>query len=98
MTPNTLERAGIPPKHLMAYMLIGYDPLETWTRIWHRFNRMVERGIDPYPMVYDRRRADLLCFQRWVITGLYRHVPWPEYQRETKSAASVDAWHAALAV
>ena len=89
---DTLERAGIPPKHLMAYMLIGYDVAETWDRIWHRFNRMVERGIQPYPMVYDRKRADLLCFQRWVVTGLYRIVPWGEYRRETKSDSSVSAW------
>jgi hypothetical protein len=86
---DTLERAGIPPKHLMAYMLIGFDKTETWERIWHRFNRMVERGIEPYPMVYDRTRTDLLAFQRWVITGLYRIVPWREYKRETKSAESV---------
>lgn len=90
-----LERAGIPPKHLMAYMLIGYDIAETWERIWHRFNRMVDCGIEPYPMVYDRKRADLLCFQRWVITGLYRIVPWPEYKRETKTQASVAGWQAA---
>lgn len=92
---DTLERAGIPPKHLMAYMLIGFEKAETWARIWHRFNRMVERGIEPYPMVYDRKRADLLCFQRWAITGLYRVVPWNEYRRETKSADSVTAWAAA---
>ena len=89
---DTLERAGIPSKHLMAYMLIGFDSAETWKRIWHRFNRMVERGIDPYPMVYNRTRADLLCFQRWVITGLYRFVPWNEYERSTKSADSVAAY------
>lgn len=89
---DTLERAGIPPKHLMAYMLIGYDKTETWDRIWHRFNRMVEREIDPYPMVFDRSRADLLCFQRWVIAGLYRFVPWPEYRRETKSKESEEAF------
>jgi hypothetical protein len=89
---NTLERAGIPPKHLMAYMLIGYDPLETWARIWHRFNLMVERGIQPYPMVFNRKRVDLICFQRWVVTGLYRIVPWPDYNRSTKSAESVDAY------
>lgn len=92
---ETLERGGIPTKHLMAYMLIGYDILETWPRIWHRFNRMVECGIRPYPMVYNRKRADLLCFQRWVITGLYRIVPWNEYQRETKSPESVTAWESA---
>lgn len=94
---DRLERAGIPPKQLMAYMLIGYDPAETWARIWHRFNAMVARGIEPYPMVYNRARADLLCFQRWVITGLYRIVPWPEYKRSTKTAESVQAWLMAAA-
>ncbi len=89
---DRLEAAGIPPKHLMAYMLIGYDPRETWARIWHRFNRMVERNILPYPMVFDRTRTDLLCFQRWVITGLYRTVPWTEYRRATKSADSTEAY------
>lgn len=89
---DTLERAGVPARHLMAYMLIGYDPKETWDAIWHRFTLMHGRGIKPYPMVYDRSRADLLCFQRWVITGLYRIIPWGEYERETKSAESVDAW------
>lgn len=92
---DTLERAGIPPKHLMAYMLIGYDKAETWGRIWHRFNRMVDRGIEPYPMVYNRSRKDLLCFQRWVITGLYRIVEWGDYERSTKSRESVEAWESA---
>lgn len=82
---DRLERAGIPPKHLMTYMLIGFDPLETWDRIWHRFNRMVERGIEPYPMVYRRDRADLRAFQRWVITGLYRAVPFDEYRASARS-------------
>jgi hypothetical protein len=89
---DRLERAGIPPKHLMAYMLIGFDPAETWDRIWHRFNRMIERGIEPYPMVFDRSRKDLLCFQRWVIVGLYRWVPWGDYKRNTKSIESELAW------
>lgn len=75
-----LATAGIPAKHLMAYMLIGFDPKETWDAIWHRFNRMVALGILPYPMVFNRQRRDLLRFQRWVITGLYRAVPWAEYQ------------------
>jgi hypothetical protein len=89
---SVLEKAGIPPKHLMAYMLVGSDILETWERIWYRFKRMVELGIEPYPMVYNKARKDLVCFQRWVITGLYRIVPWPDYQRETKTEASVAAW------
>lgn len=92
---DMLERNGVPPKHLMAYMLIGCDPEETWERIWHRFNKMVAREIKPYPMVFNRARKDLLCFQRWVITGLYRIIPWDKYERETKTAESVTAWAAA---
>jgi hypothetical protein len=76
---DRLSAAGIPEKHLMVYMLVGFDPQETWPRIWHRFNAMVERGIRPYPMVFDRSRADLRRFQRWVVTGLYRAVPWSKY-------------------
>lgn len=87
-----LDRAGIPPKHLMAYMLLGSDILETWERIWYRFKRMVDLGIEPYPMVKNRNRKDLLCFQRWVLTGLYRIISWPEYERETKTEQSVEAW------
>ena len=94
---DTLERAGIPPKHLMAYMLVGYDPRETWDLIWRRFNRMVDRGVEPYPMVYDRQRRDLLCFQRWVVTGLYRIVPWTKYRRETRSIESSAAYERAVA-
>jgi hypothetical protein len=92
---DILERAGIPSKHLMAYMLIGYDKTETWSRIWRRFNRMVERGIMPYPMVYDRSRKDLCAFQRWVNTGLYRYCRWMDYD-DKRSWFVPDADHAAL--
>lgn len=56
-----------------------------WDRIWHRFHRMVARGIEPYPMVFDTRATDLeryrglKAFQRWVVTGLYRAVPFEDY-------------------
>lgn len=85
---DTLERAGIPPKHLRAYMLIGFDKNETWERLWHRFNKMVARGIEPYPMVFDRSRKDLTRFQRWVITGLYRAVKFEDYDASMKGSAA----------
>lgn len=88
---DRLEKAGIPPKHLMVYMLVGYDPLETWDRIWHRFNAMVARGVEPYPMVYDHTTKPLLRkFQRWVITGIYRDktVPFDRYDRSVKTRTS----------
>ena len=77
-----LTRAGVKPKHIMVYMLVGYDQAETEERVLYRFRRMVERGLEPYPMVYDRSRRDLCAFQRWVVTGLYRSpdVPWSKYR------------------
>lgn len=92
---DTLERAGVPSKHLMAYMLVGYDKNETWPRIWRRFDRMVERGIRPYPMVFNRERKDLCAFQRWVNTGLYRVVRWMDYD-DKRSKFVPDSDHAAL--
>ena len=77
---DMLERAGIPGKHVMAYMLIGYDPHETEDARLDRFHKMTKRGILPFPMVYDRSRKDLKHFQRWAVTGLYRAVPWEDYQ------------------
>ncbi len=85
---DRLEKAGIPPKHLMVYMLVGYDKNETWERLWYRFNRMVERGIEPFPMVFDRSRKDLCAFQRWVNTGLYRIVKFDEYRSPSRSDES----------
>ena len=35
-----------------------------------------------------RSRRDLLAFQRWVVTGLYRIVPWDEFRHDAKSAES----------
>lgn len=81
---ETLRRYGIPPKHLMVYMLVGFDIEETWERIFHRFNTMVSLGVLPYPMVYDRKRKDLREFQRWAVTGLYRAVKWENYDAHYK--------------
>ena len=87
---DMLEAAGVPSKHVMAYMLIGFDHKETWERIFTRFNAMVERGIKPYPMVFDPLRKDLKRFQRWVITGMYNYLPWDEYGIDQTAAATKD--------
>lgn len=90
---DMLERAGVRPSHLMAYMLVGWDAAETWERLLYRFNRMVERGIRPYPMVYGDRDRTLPLgghnasissrtlgeFQRWVIRRSYKFIPFAEY-------------------
>lgn len=77
---DRLARAGIPAKHLMVYMLVGYREGETWEDIFHRFTELVSLGCLPYPMPYNRRtRPDLCAFERWVKRGLYRSVPWTDY-------------------
>jgi hypothetical protein len=94
---DMLETAGVPSKHLRTYMLVGFDKNETWDRIHHRFGRMVERGIEPFPMVFDCRATDparyraLKQFQRWAVTGLYRAVPWSDYDCNAKSGRGPDA-------
>ena len=79
-----LQAAGIPSKHLRVYMLIGFMPNETFEQIYYRFNRLVEMGCQPYPMLYDMTRKDLKAFQRWVITGLYRACSWKDYRDPRK--------------
>jgi hypothetical protein len=82
---DMLEAAGVPPTNVMAYMLIGFDKKETWDRIFRRFTRMTDRGIRPYPMVFDPARRDLKRFQRWVVTGLYRAVQFEDYDPGLKT-------------
>lgn len=90
---DRLERAGVRPDHIMTYMLVGYDRRETWERLLYRFNRMVERGIRPYPMVHDKARlADeaqwlrLKRFQRWAITGAHKVAPFSDYSTARRDA------------
>jgi hypothetical protein len=98
-----LERAGIPPSHLLVYILVGEAPGETWGDVLYRFTRMFERGMRPYPMIYgDRlrtlplgdaptriatRRLTLADFQRWAIRFAKLGVPFVEYDRSAKGWA-----------
>lgn len=97
---DTLERHGIPPTHLLVYMLVGYDKRETWERLFYRFNKMIERKIRPYPMVYGGRNRKLPLggtnkkienktlgeFQRWVIRKSYNFIPFENYDVRAKGS------------
>ena len=84
-----LRSAGIPPRHLFVYMLVGYDHKlkradarpaeEQMPEIFHRFNELVALGCRPYPMVFDRGNKKLCEFQRWVIRKAYEVVGFDEY-------------------
>lgn len=93
-----LEAAGIPPRHLMAYMLVGWDKSETWERVLYRLNKMVALGIRPYPMIYgDKYRSlplggcnqrighkPLWEFQKWVIRRYYEMMDFEEFDNSAK--------------
>jgi hypothetical protein len=85
-----LIKAGFNPRALMVYILIGYchkhkgaastcpsDCLHKDTLADREYRRVALRrlGVLPYPMPYERTK-ELVGFQRWVLTGYDRHVPW----------------------
>jgi len=71
--------AGIPSRHIMVYMLIGYWPNETMDDVFFRFNKLQDYGVLPYPMVYNDNNKELKKFQRWVIRRYYQYVKWEDY-------------------
>lgn len=112
-----LDAAGVPAKHIMSYMLVGYRKGETFEEVMYRFEEIRKLGALPYPMPHDRKRAAtcrscrdlsgrtercpdcggdpdpvvrdevrrLLRFARWVSTGLYRTLPWKDYNPHLKA-------------
>ena len=75
-----LNAAGIPSRHVMAYMLVGYKPGETMEDVLYRFHRLREAGCRPYPMIFEKwRQPELRKFARWAIRRYYEFVPWEEY-------------------
>jgi hypothetical protein len=95
---ETLEAAGVPPTHLLAYMLIGFDKNETWARLFHRFEKMVARGIRPFPMIYGDKHKTLPLggyngrvghrplwqFQKWVIRRYYEILTFEQFDNNAK--------------
>lgn len=88
---ENLKAAGVPPTHLMVYMLIGWDKEETLERIMYRFTKMTAIGIRPYPMVYNNQDPQLKRFQRWVIRKYYQFIPFEDYDVNAKGHAFFDS-------
>ena len=83
---DILNNAGIPNKHIMAYMLIGYKVEESVDDILYRVKAMQDKNILPYPMVYapygKEPKKVLKQIQRWVIRRYYEFVPFEDYQNK----------------
>lgn len=82
---ESLVSAGVKPRHILVYMLVGYWPGETMEDILYRQGKIREFGAFPYPMPYERTR-ELVGFQRWVVgaydKGWRNHppVPWGDWE------------------
>ncbi len=81
---NALVEAGVKPRHVMVYMLVGYKPGETMEEILYRFHKLKDAGCLPYPMVYDSTNKLLKRFQRWAIWRYHQFINWEDYQKELK--------------
>ncbi len=90
----------MPASHVMAYMLVGYDKRETWERVLYRFNKMVARGIRPYPMIFGDRYRHLPAggyngrvehkpvwqFQKWAVRRYYHLMPFEAFDNNASGA------------
>jgi hypothetical protein len=69
---------------------LKWEASTTMPRIFYRFDRMVARGIRPYPMVFGgdektprpREYQRLKRFQRWVLRRDYMHKPFERWEAE----------------
>jgi hypothetical protein len=76
---SRLVRYGVRPRHLMVYVLVGYWPGEGEDDWVYRVRRLRDFGADPYPMPFVRTPLTV-GFQRWVVAGYDKRVPWPEWK------------------
>lgn len=83
---NSILNAGIKPNEVMVYFLCNYWEKGLTDDVWHRFNKMKEIGLLPYPMIFEKWTAskELCEFQTWVIRGAYRVTPFKTFLGESK--------------
>jgi hypothetical protein len=74
-----LVDAGVKPRQIMVYILIGYWPGETAEDREHRRSQIRSFGATPYPMPFVRT-PELVGFQRWVIGAYDKGIPWEEWK------------------
>lgn len=73
-----LVKHGVKPRHVMVYVLLGYWKEETVADWEYRRATLREFGALPYPMPFVRT-PEAVGFQRWVIGGYDKSVPWAEW-------------------
>jgi len=77
---NLLNDAGIPSRHLMFYILTGYNT--TFMEDYRRFDVIAKLGCMPFIMIYNNKPGKQLHdFARWVNQRFYEFIPWEEYEQ-----------------
>ena len=85
-----LQKVGISPKHLMFYVLVGYNT--TFEQDYRRFEVLQELGCLPFIMIYNNRRDKpiLRNFARWVNQRYYNHISWRDYDPTKRNRREVE--------
>lgn len=74
-----INQANIPSKHLMFYVLVGYNT--TFKQDYRRFEVLEKLGCLPFIMLYnDTRDSKLRKFARWVNKRYYKVCSWQDYK------------------
>jgi len=72
--------AGISPRKLMVYVLVGYNT--THEQDWYRYHKLRDLEVDPFIMKYNGRTDDkfLNHLARWVNKRIYKSCEFHEYK------------------
>lgn len=76
-----LNNAGVPSKHIMVYMLCGFNT--TFQEDYHRYKVLWEElGALPFVMVYNQQKTPILGhFARWVNRRVHKICAWEDYDK-----------------
>lgn len=85
---NLLD-AGIHPRRIMVYMLIGYWNWEDESDWEHRRSTLRGLGVDPYPMPFVRT-PETVGFQRFVCGGYDKRFSWERFKAAKFQPANLD--------
>lgn len=68
---NKMIKAGVNPKHIMVYVLVGFDS-KHWQDVY-RLKTLSQLGVKPYVMIYNFDRSDkiLNAMAKWANRRYY---------------------------
>ena len=73
-----LFKAGIKPYRIMVMMLCNYNT--TFEEDIYRFNELINLGVDPFVMIYEKGNKKIKDFARWVNKRIYKACNWEDYK------------------